>query len=223
VCINASTICWIAPVLSFTSDEIWQQLKGQAPNLNASKSSGVPAPVNASEKSPGKDGPSLSSSSNTRENSVFTATYLDALFPLESDSILSNNDWAQIIELRTHVSKALETLRAAGDIGGGLEASVTLYCSENLASLLSRLEDELRFVLITSTATVRALSEATDASSAQSVGEHQVIIEATPAEGEKCARCWHRRTDVGQDNSHPELCARCVSNVTSNGESRLIA
>ena len=37
---------------------------------------------------------------------------------------------------------------------------------------------------------------------------------------EKCARCWHRRPDVGQDKQHPELCLRCVGNISGKDEVR---
>jgi isoleucyl-tRNA synthetase len=33
-------------------------------------------------------------------------------------------------------------------------------------------------------------------------------------------RCWHHREDVGADGNHPELCGRCVENVTGAGETR---
>jgi isoleucyl-tRNA synthetase len=36
----------------------------------------------------------------------------------------------------------------------------------------------------------------------------------------KCVRCWHHRPDVGQSPEHPELCARCVGNLTLPGETR---
>jgi isoleucyl-tRNA synthetase len=29
------------------------------------------------------------------------------------------------------------------------------------------------------------------------------------AEGEKCERCWHYETDIGQHVAHPTVCGRC--------------
>jgi len=40
---------------------------------------------------------------------------------------------------------------------------------------------------------------------------------------EKCVRCWHHREDVGSDTNHPELCGRCIENVSGSGESRSFA
>jgi isoleucyl-tRNA synthetase len=39
----------------------------------------------------------------------------------------------------------------------------------------------------------------------------------------KCVRCWHHREDVGQTAAHPELCGRCVGNITGPGETRRYA
>ena len=30
---------------------------------------------------------------------------------------------------------------------------------------------------------------------------------------EKCERCWHCETDIGQNAEHPTICARCVEAV----------
>ena len=36
----------------------------------------------------------------------------------------------------------------------------------------------------------------------------------------KCARCWHCREDVGVNPEHPEICGRCVDNISGTGEVR---
>jgi isoleucyl-tRNA synthetase len=48
-----------------------------------------------------------------------------------------------------------------------------------------------------------------------------VVVEASPHS--KCARCWHRREDIGQDSAHPELCQRCVANINGHPEQRRFA
>jgi isoleucyl-tRNA synthetase len=50
-----------------------------------------------------------------------------------------------------------------------------------------------------------------------------VFIKVTQSESEKCVRCWHHREDIGSNNEHPELCSRCVENVTGDGEERKYA
>jgi isoleucyl-tRNA synthetase len=44
----------------------------------------------------------------------------------------------------------------------------------------------------------------------------------TPTEHEKCVRCWHYRADVGSSPDHPEICGRCVENISGSGEIRRI-
>jgi isoleucyl-tRNA synthetase len=39
----------------------------------------------------------------------------------------------------------------------------------------------------------------------------------------KCVRCWHHRADVGSVAEHPELCGRCVVNLSEPGEERRYA
>jgi isoleucyl-tRNA synthetase len=33
------------------------------------------------------------------------------------------------------------------------------------------------------------------------------------ADGQKCERCWHWETDIGQNAEHPTICARCTKAV----------
>ena len=33
------------------------------------------------------------------------------------------------------------------------------------------------------------------------------------ADGQKCERCWHWETDIGQNAEHPMICGRCVEAV----------
>ena len=47
-----------------------------------------------------------------------------------------------------------------------------------------------------------------------------VAIDVSATEKEKCIRCWHHREDVGSNPDHPEICGRCVENVEGDGEVR---
>ncbi len=179
---------WLAPVLSFTAEEIWHNL-------------------------PGARG----------HDSVFLATWYDGLFALD-DPTMNGAYWNTVIEVRDCVYRALEPLRADGVIGASLEAEVDLYCEGPIREGLERLGDELRFVLITSYAHVYPLEERPeDAMLHTLAGRGEVWVSAYPSDHRKCARCWHRREDVGSHASHPELCGRCVDNVDGAGEARHIA
>ena len=86
---------------------------------------------------------------------------------------------------------------------------------------LDKLGDELRFVLITSYASLHELA-AKPAEATVSDMEGLYLV-ARPTDYDKCVRCWHHREDVGSNPDHPELCGRCVENVEGAGESRRYA
>ena len=69
------------------------------------------------------------------------------------------------------------------------------------------------------------LADAPDSAEVQSLGSNggQYAIEAAVSEHDKCVRCWHHRADVGTHAEHPELCGRCVDNVSGDGEQRRYA
>jgi len=98
---------------------------------------------------------------------------------------------------------------------------VTVFAPPLQAARLSELQDELRFVLITSQARI-ALRD-TPPPAAVRTSEEDVWIRVHPVTEPKCVRCWHLRSDVGSDPRHPELCARCVLNVEGPGEERHFA
>ena len=190
---------WIAPVLSFTADEIWQHLHGARDEKGA--------PTNDPES----------------VGAVFLETWSEALFALDANAATSREDWETVIAVRERADRALEALRVDGTIGGSLEGEVTLYASDDLAATLGRLGDELRFVLIVSAARVRSLAEAPEDAVPEELGGGTLAVSARAAEGDKCVRCWHRLAEVGTDAEHPELCGRCIANVAGDGETRRVA
>ena len=118
--------------------------------------------------------------------------------------------WKRLREIRAQVTRTLEESRAAGAIGSSLQAEVMVGASGDDLALLQSLGDDLKFVLITSAASVREGRGA--------AGE--VLVAATPSTNPKCERCWHWRPDVGSDRRHATLCARCVTNLEGPGEVR---
>ena len=117
--------------------------------------------------------------------------------------------WSHIVEVRNAVLKRLEEARERGEIGSSLAAEVTIAAPADVYEALVSLGDDLRFVMITSSAKV--------------VRGDALAIEVTPSPNVKCARCWHWRSDVGADAAHPGLCARCVANLFGEGEIRMFA
>jgi isoleucyl-tRNA synthetase len=76
-------------------------------------------------------------------------------------------------------------------------------------------------VLITSDATVaEAAARPAEALAADAEGKSGLWLQVRRSEAAKCARCWHKRADVGTVAAHPELCGRCVVNLDGPGETR---
>ena len=138
--------------------------------------------------------------------------------PALLDGAIDSDFWSDVIIVRQAVSKELEKLRVAGGIGSGLDAEVDLYCDSSRLARLRRLGDELRFVFITSYARVHSLEDRSpDAAETEVKG---LYVQVAPSAHAKCIRCWHHREDVGMHKEHPQICGRCIQNVTGPGEAR---
>nr|VFJ75285.1 MAG: Isoleucyl-tRNA synthetase [Candidatus Kentron sp. FW] len=195
--IAEALVRWLAPILSFTAEEIWQHLPGE------------------------------------RKKSVFFGEWYTELAPLPEEG-MDAKFWDRVIAVRDIVNRELERLRTAGIIGSALDAEVDIYCDGALLADLRRLEDELRFVFITSQARVHPgdqrpadmVEASLDATTAQGVIQGDTTkfrLQVTASTHKKCIRCWHRREDVGIHPEHPEICGRCVENVVGVGEVRKYA
>ena len=154
-----------------------------------------------------------------REDNVFLAEWY-SLPQATVQSELDEEYWSLIAAVKTAVNKVMEAKRNEGEIGKSLSASVTLYCDSNLYTQLSRLQDELRFVLITSAAFVSNAAAAADAIKTDVEG---LFVSVSANRDLKCVRCWHQRPEVGTLENHPELCSRCVENIDGEGEVRHFA
>jgi isoleucyl-tRNA synthetase len=150
---------------------------------------------------------------------VLLTEWYDELFELGENEALSESEWASIFEVRIAVSKQLEQLRKDGSIGSSLNAEVTVYASGDTFDALRKLGEELRFVLITSRATV-GNTDSTPNDIVEAEGASGVWLSVEASDAEKCVRCWHHQETVGSNADHPELCGRCVENITGEGETR---
>ncbi len=144
-----------------------------------------------------------------RSDSIFMETYGNVGGAEASANDGLSAKWARLRELRDAVNKEIEALRAAGQVGSSLQATVTLTAAPEDHALLASLGDDLKFVFITSAITLVAGSA--------------LQISVSASSDAKCERCWHYRSDVGQDAAHPTICGRCTSNLFGAGENRVYA
>ncbi len=171
----------IAPVLCHMAEDIWQNLPYAVP-----------------------------------ERSVFERGWPSA--PAEWRRAELETPMEQILALRALVNRQLESCRSGGQLGASLEAQVQLELAEGAeatAQALGWLQasahpsvDNLADWLLVSAlqqggnAPAEVLAEASEAG---------LTVRIAKATGEKCERCWHYETDIGQHSSHPTLCGRCVT------------
>ncbi|MGO8755307.1 MAG: isoleucine--tRNA ligase [Gallionellaceae bacterium] len=119
--------------------------------------------------------------------------------------------WWHVRNIREIANKQIEEKRAQGLLGSSLQAELDIHAAGDAYQSLKRLGDDLKYVFITSRASLH-----------ESTGESLAVI-VTPSAHAKCERCWHYRADVGVDVQHPNLCGRCVSNLFGAGEVRKYA
>ncbi len=160
----------IAPVLSYTAEEIWQS----------------------------------SSNLNNQEESVFLSNY----FNNENKGKLeiSSEEWQRLFEIKDSVNQSIEQLRNDNKLKGSLDAVVSIEANNADFSILDKLGTELHFLFISSEANIKK--------------GNSLKITITNSEHEKCTRCWHRDITVGKNDLHKEICQRCITNISEEGEQR---
>ena len=114
----------LAPILSFTCEEVWQHLPK------------VPGRLESVHMAQFPDAPE-----------VFGTNVSDS-------AAQTDQDWATLRSVREQVLKALEEERNNKGIGKGLEAQLVITASEPIYSVLKRHSDQLRYLFIVSAVTL---------------------------------------------------------------------
>ncbi len=166
----------IAPILSFTADEVWQQL-------------------------PKVEG---------RESSVHLA-----LFPNIADIVPGSvqqieEDWEQLLTMRDEVLKVLEEARTAKEISNRpSEVQVVIGWLNTLAGRPNTVFERYKSILPELLGVAQV--EISDAVVTEGTVEKGAFyVQAKPANGSKCERCWRFTEDVGDDGRYPTVCLRCA-------------
>ena len=127
----------------------------------------------------------------------------------ESSAIKRDKDilskYERLFRIREKVLLSLEKRRQTGDIGSSLEAKVILTPKrDDDYKFLKDFKGELPSVFIVSQVELRKR----DPKSKDEYG-----IEVARADGEKCQRCWNYSVSVGRDETHKDICERCVKAI----------
>jgi isoleucyl-tRNA synthetase len=166
----------IAPILSFTADEVWQLLPKVA----------------------------------SRETSVHLA-----LFPDIADIVPGNvkhieEDWEHLLTLRDEVLKVLEEARTAKEVSNRpSEVQVVIGWLNSLASQPNPIFERYQNVL-PELLGVPQVHLADAIVTEGTVEKGAFYVQAKPAAGRKCERCWRFTEDVGKDARYPTVCLRCA-------------
>jgi isoleucyl-tRNA synthetase len=124
--ITQSLLRMLAPVLSFTAEEVWEVLAQST----------------------------LSNLTGPARITIFSQQYYE--IPAVGNAPELSMRWTRLREIRAEVLKELEGLRSAGKIGASLQAEVDLTASGEDLLALQSLGEQLKFILIVSRADVHA-------------------------------------------------------------------
>jgi len=208
----------LAPILTFTAEEIWQYLPKLESREESVHLAHFPATTDVlgnqfdglakgSETRNAKSGASLSHTS--AHTQAIAAPWKGTASAVPSGALPNGalapevtQNWTTLRSVRDEVLKALEEARNNKLIGTGLEAQVILTAAEPLHALLKRYESQLRYLFIVSKVETRLAASPDGAPPA-------VKVEVKKADGQKCERCWNYSIHVGEDKLYPTVCERC--------------
>ena len=123
--INEAMVRLLAPILSFTCEEVWQHLPKVADRLESVHLAEFPN----------------------------TADILGDQSVPEEDA-QQQQDWTTLLAVREQAMKALEEERNSKRIGKSLEAQLVITAADSAYSVLARFKDQLRYLFIVSAVTL---------------------------------------------------------------------
>ncbi|MEW6739728.1 MAG: isoleucine--tRNA ligase [Nitrospirota bacterium] len=174
----------MAPVLSFTADEIW--------NYVPKKQS-----ADSSQQSADAESVFLSGFPIIKEEFV--------------DEVLEKR-WEKLITIRDEANKALEIKRKEKFIGNALEAKLVFYLPDEEFNLLQAYKNFLPALFIVSAVEIYPSSQKTG-EVYESTEIKNMFIKVEKASGQKCERCWNWSESVGKFEAHPQVCERCYNAI----------
>jgi isoleucyl-tRNA synthetase len=166
----------IAPILSFTADEVWQLLPKVA----------------------------------DREPSVHLALFPD-IADIDPGSVKQiEEDWEHLLSLREEVLKVLEEARTAKEVSNRpSEVEVTIGWLNTLTSRPDPIFERYHSIL----PELLGVAQVHIADAIVTEGNLEkgaFYVQANPAKGSKCERCWRFTEDIGNDARYPTVCLRCA-------------
>jgi isoleucyl-tRNA synthetase len=166
----------IAPILSFTADEVWQLL-------------------------PRVEG---------RETSVHLSLFPDVADIVPGSTARIEEDWDQLLTLRDEVLKVLEEARTAKTISNKpSETQIVLGWLNSLSERPNPVFEQYKNILPELFGVAQVEISNAIVTEGQ-VSKGAFYVQAKPAAGSKCERCWRFTEDVGNQAKYPTVCLRCA-------------
>ena len=144
-----------------------------------------------------------------KESSVHQSNWTDSSI----STIFDGEQWSVaqgrvgLFEIRNLVLPELEKARQSKLIGKSLDAKVevTLEDDDLVRANVAASKDSVQELLNLSQFEVKFLKK--------SESPNLPLVKVAHADGQKCERCWHWETDIGQNAEHPTICGRCIEAV----------
>jgi len=169
----------IAPILVFTAEEIWRSAPKEKKEAGCLSVHLLDFP---------------------EVNSVFRQEDLAA-----RGLKTVNQELGELIGLVPSAAKALEELRAKGQIGSSFDAQI---------NILTKTQDRYTFLQSFSV----ELAEIFKVSQVKAIldKDNSAIfsVKVDKAEGVKCSRCWNYSLEVGKNQDHPLICDNCLKAIS---------
>jgi len=183
----------LAPILPHTAEDLWQCFESRQ-DVNAA---------------------SVFQSGWISTNDLSSSFYLEDAF------------WDKLRMLRDDVNKCLEKAREEQLIGSSLQSRVGIYLDDDTKfshsfrqlSNSSNQVDQLEYLLLVSQVEFVESKEhlwreySYIRENNNNNNDIRYSVGVSKALGHKCIRCWNFSTTVLQNETHPQLCHRCVSIV----------
>ncbi len=191
--ITQSLVRLMAPILTFTAEEVWATLQGSTPDVASSIF------LETWHALPDISGEAARVSS-WNDLRLLRSQVQKRLEELRAAGALGSSLAGEVTLYAT--GNTLTWLRQFGDDLRFVFITSKAVVLDGATAAMPAEGQRLSLVL-------------TDATAPSDIGLH---VEAT--RHVKCERCWHYREDVNQHSGFPGLCGRCVSNLSGPGEAR---
>ena len=175
----------IAPILVFTSEEIWKHFPHEA---------NAPASVHMSSFS----------APETFENAFdeARAKNWETLLEIRGE-VLNALETARANKI---IGSALEA-----KVSVYPRTDLQPQVKDDVLRILSTYKDQLRALLIVSQVDITPELSTDAATTLESSRGGKVVIGVERAQGKKCERCWNYSTHVGENADYPTICERCTA------------